>query len=309
MSISTETTEIAPTAGGILQQLSNEMADAVATAGVTAVRVNARRRLPGTGVVWSADTSGSVIVTASHIVERDEDITITTGDGREIPATLIGRDRRSDLAALRVAESLPVATHVTAEETRVGALALAVGRADELSATAGVVSAFGGPRRSGQGRRRRSNILISTDAPMFPGFSGGPLVDASGRVFGILSSHLGRGQTLAIPSDDVDRIAGSIGQHGHVRRGFLGIGAQPVTLPHGGERGLLLVGIEENGPAHGAGLMIGDILLSVDGQPVTELEDLRSALDGDAVGAATNVALLRGGQRQEIRVTIGEQPE
>jgi len=307
MSSSIATHEIAPTSGGILQQLSNEMADAVASGGQATVRVNGRRRLPATGVVWSSDASGSVIVTASHVVERDEDITITTGDGREIVATLVGRDSGSDLAALRIDEALQAVHRVSADETRVGALALALGRAGELSATTGVVSAYGGPWRTG--RRRQVERLISTDAPMFPGFSGGPLVDASGRVLGILSSHLGRGQALAVPADEVERIIGSIGQHGRVRRGFLGIGAQPVTLPNGGERGLLLIGIEESGPADSAGLMIGDILLEIDGRPVSELDDLRATLDGDAVGSTRNVALLRGGQRTEISVTIGEQPE
>ena len=305
MTISTH--EITPTSGGILQQLSNEMADAVATAGSATVRVNARRRLPATGVVWSANGATSVIVTASHVVERDEDITITTADGREIPASLVGRDRGSDLAVLHIDEALPSVRRVAAESIRVGALVLAVGRAGELSASSGVISAFGGSRRGG--RRRRVERLIAADAVMLPGFSGGPLVDASGSVLGILSSHLGRGQTRAIPSDDVERIAASIGQHGHVRRGYLGIGAQPVALPNGGDRGLLLVGIEAQGPADAAGLMIGDIILAIGGEPVTDLDELRAVLDGGAVGTDATVALLRGGQRQEITLSIGEQSE
>lgn len=298
--------EIEPTSGGLLLQLSNELADAVERGGAATVRVNARRRLPATGIVWSADGAGSTVVTASHVVERDEDITITTADGRELAATLAGRDPGADVAVLTVGEPLPAAPRAGDDETRVGALALAIGRAGELTATTGVVSAIAGPWQAGRGRRFRS--LIATDAPMFPGFSGGPLVDAGGRVLGLLSSHLGRGQTLAIPASEVDRITAGIGKHGTVRRGYLGVAAQPVALP-GDERGLLLVGIEEGGPAHAAGLIVGDILRAIGGQPVSGLDELRDTLDGDAVGQPATIAILRGGQPLDVTVTIGEQPE
>jgi S1-C subfamily serine protease len=269
------------------------------------VRVSARRRLPASGIIWSSDGSSSIIVTANHVVERDDDITITTADDRELPATLIGRDPRTDLVALRVDEGLSVASRVDADAIRAGALVFAVGRAGTLSATSGVVSAVAGRRG---GRRRRLGRLISTDAPMFPGFSGGPLADASGRVLGVLSSHLGRGQTLAIPCDDVDRIINSLGQHGRVRRGYLGVGAQPVRLPGGETEGLLIVGIEEDGPAHAAGLIVGDIVLSVSDTPVSDLDGLRAVLDDDASDDRLPVSLLRGGQRHELTIAIGEHP-
>ncbi|MFN8539800.1 MAG: S1C family serine protease [Thermomicrobiales bacterium] len=182
---------------------------------------------------------------------RDDGITVVTHDGKELAAKAVGRDASSDLAVLRVEETaLAPATRADAGEAKVGALVLALGRAGKLAATIGIVSAIGGPWEGGRGRRFAS--LLSSDAPMFPGFSGGPLVDASGRVLGLLSSHLGRGQTLAIPNDEVE-IVTALSTHGRVSRGYLGIGAQTVALPAalkasvGQEHGLLLVTVEDEG--------------------------------------------------------------
>ena len=190
--------------------------------------------------------------------------------GRSCPAKLVGRDPGSDLAVLKVeGTSLTPAQRATGGDVKVGALVLALGRAGELAATLGIISAIGGPWEGGRGRRFAQ--LISSDAPMFPGFSGGPLVDASGRVVGLLSSHLGRGMTLAIPNDEVERIAGVLGTHGRVARGYLGIGAQPVALPAalkasvGQDQGLLLVTVEDGGPAANAGLTVGDIIVQTRG--------------------------------------------
>ncbi len=144
------------TAGGILQRLSDELAGAVETAGQATVRVNARRRLPATGIVWTADGAGSTIVSANHVVERAEDITVTTHDGRELAAKLVGRDPGSDLAILRVeGTALTPATRATEAEPKVGTLILALGRAGALSATIGIVSAVGGPWRAGGGSGSR----------------------------------------------------------------------------------------------------------------------------------------------------------
>jgi S1-C subfamily serine protease len=300
----------------ILQRLSAELAGAVETAGAATVRVSARRRLPATGVVWTTGNGGSVVVTANHVVERDEDITVTTADGVEHPAKLIGRDPGSDLAALKVVDAhLPAATRVAEADVRVGSLVLALGRAGDLAATSGVVSAVGGPWQRGRGRRAERRV--ATDAPMFPGFSGGPLVDAAGSVIGVLSSHLGRGQTMAILAGDVERIVTSLGQHGRVRRGFIGVAAQPVTLPAAlradqnlaQEHGLLLVGVEPDGPAAQAGLMIGDILVGIDGRQVGGLDELREALGIESAGRSVSASILRGGQAQEVGVTVGEQSE
>jgi S1-C subfamily serine protease len=303
-----------------LQTFSDELAGAVERAGASVVRVSARRRLPATGIVWASTDGGYTIVTANHIVERDEDITVTDGQGRELPATLLGRDQGSDIALLKVADTqLTPAMRAEIEQARVGVFALALGRAGQLAATSGVVSALAGPWHGGHGgnggRGRRFERLIATDATMFPGFSGGPLIDASGRVLGMLSSHLGRGQTLAVPAADVDRIATALQSHGKVRRGYLGVGAQQAQLPaalkqaHGIEQelGLLLVSVDEAGPAGQAGLTIGDIILTIGGQPVQGLDDLRGALGAETVGTSVTARVLRGGEPRDVTITVGEQ--
>lgn len=300
-------------AGSVLQRLSDELADTVERAGASIVRVNARQRLPATGIVWSSDASGTTIVTASHVVERDEGISVTAPDGQTHPAGLVGRDEGSDIAVLHVDGVQLAPARRNGPDVKVGQLVLALGRAVDLAATIGVVSAAGGPWHRGRGRRFER--LISSDAPMFPGFSGGPLLDASGAVLGVLSSHLGRGQTLAIPSDIVSRVVDALKAHGKVRRGYLGIGAQPVELPaslrgaHGltQERGLLLVTVEEGGPAGSAGLTLGDIIVAIGGEPVEGLESLRAHLGSDSVGKPTVVRLLRGGEPREVTVVVGEQ--
>ncbi len=303
------TTEIG---GGLLQRLSDELAGAVQTAGAATVRVNARRRLPATGIIWASDDSGTLIVSANHVVERDDEITVVTHDGQELAAKLVGRDPSSDLAVLKVeGTTLAPATRAASGEAKVGALVLALGRAGELAATIGIVSALGGPWEGG-GRGRRFASLLSSDAPMFPGFSGGPLVDASGRVLGLLSSHLGRGQTLAIPNEEVERLVATLTTHGRVSRGYLGIGAQTVALPNaikaavGQEHGLLLVTVEDEGPAAQSGLTIGDIVIGIAAQPVQSLDDLRASLTPERIGQAITIRILRGGQPQELAVTPGE---
>lgn len=298
-------------ASGLLQRLSDEMAGVVRTAGQSIVRINARRRLPATGIVWASEEHGATIVSANHVIERDEEITVVAPDGREFSARLVGRDPGSDLAVLKVeGATLPPATRAPHEAVQVGALVLALGRADELAATIGIVSALGGPWEGGRGRRFAR--LISSDAPMFPGFSGGPLVDAAGRVIGLLSSHLGRGMTLAIPNEEVERIAAILGKHGKVARGYLGVGAQPVALPAalkasvGQDQGLLLMTVEDGGPAARAGLTIGDIIVALSSQPTQSLDDLRSGLATEQVGQVLPVRILRGGQPTDLTVTPGE---
>jgi len=295
----------------LLQQLSDEMAGAVQTAGQSIVRINARRRLPATGIVWASDGNGATIVSANHVIERDEEITVVAPDGRELPAKLVGRDPGSDLAVLNVeGAALTPAPRASQDAVKVGALVLALGRAGELAATIGIVSALGGPWEGGRGRRFAK--LISSDAPMFPGFSGGPLVDASGRVVGLLSSHLGRGMTLAIPNEEVERIVTTLGTHGKVARGYLGVGAQPVALPGalkasvGQDQGLLLVTVEDDGPAAQGGLTVGDIIVALAGSPTQSLDDLRAGLATQQVGQAIPVRILRGGQPTNLSVTPGE---
>lgn len=293
----------------LLAALSEGMADAVERVGASVVRVHGRRRRSGSGVVYEP----GLVLTASHVVEREEDLSIHTGDGQTLSAHFLGRDPSTDLAVLRV-EGLDAGTATFAEaEPRVGQLALAVGsrgRGEGPRATLGVVGSVGGPMRTWRGGRVER--YIQTDATPYPGFSGGPLVDVRGSVLGILTSGFGRGAAFAIPAALARRIAGSLAERGSVRRGYLGILSQPVRLPDGGgtgltqRGGLLVVGVEEGSPAGRGGLIVGDILATLDGQPVEDTDDLLTLLAGDRVGRPVPVGVVRGGELTTLEVSVGE---
>jgi len=297
-------------AKNVLVELSEALANAAEQAGGATVLVNARRRLPGSGIVYAAD----LILTADHIVERDEDITVLLADGTDIPAKLAGRDPGSDLALLRLEHAAAAIAAPASEAARVGQLALVLGRpgSEGLQASLGVVSAIGGPVRTGRGGMLER--YIRTDAISYPGFSGGPLVDASGKVLGINTSGLARGMPLTIPADLAWQVAGSLAAHGHVLRGYLGIRSQPVEIPAAGQKalkreqaiGLLIVGVEADSPASSGDLMVGDILVGVAGAPVTDHDELYSHLSAEWIGKATPIELLRAGLPKVVNVTVGE---
>jgi len=285
------------------------MADAVASVAKAVVRVHGRRRRAGSGVVIAQST----VLTASHVLEREEDLSVETADGRTLSARFAGRDHSSDLAVLKV-EGLEIEPATPVEgDARVGQISLAVGspsRGEGPRATLGVVSAVGGPVRSRRGPRLER--YIQTDATPYPGFSGGPLIDARGNVLGILVSGWGRGAAFAIPADIAWRTAGTLSEQGSVKRGYLGILSQPVRLPDGQSLGLtqrgglLVVGVEDGSPADRGGLIVGDILATLDGQPVEDTDDLLVLLAGNRVGRAVPVKLVRGGELAEVEITVGE---
>ncbi len=292
-----------------LSALSDGMADAVEKIGTSVVRVNGRRHRPGSGVVYAPNT----VLTASHVLEREEDLTIGTRDGRTLPAQFVGRDPSSDLAVLRV-EDLGVEAAKPAEgDARIGQLTLAVGsggRSDGPRASLGVVSAIGGPTRTWRGPRLER--YIQTDATPYPGFSGGPLIDARGDVLGIMTTGPMRGAALVIPAEIAWRVAKTLVERGSVKRGYLGILSQPVRLPDNQRLGLtqrgglLVVGVEDGSPAGRGGVIIGDILATLDGQPVEDTEDLLVLLAGERVGREVPVKVVRGGELQTLQVTVGE---
>jgi S1-C subfamily serine protease len=307
-----------PTAGAqlvganVLAQLSEAMANAVERAGAGTVTVYARQRMPGSGIVWTAD---GLVVSANHVVERDEDITVGLPDGRTVEATLVGRDPGSDIAILRI-EATDLTPAPRSDATaRIGNLVLAVGRPGDSGpmASFGGVSVVGGSWRTALGGT--IDGFIRADVAMLPGFSGGPLVDAEGGILGLNSSTLGRGGGFTIPVKAVDAVVTSLLTHGKVRRGFLGVAAQAARLPGplaeelGRERGLLIVGLEEDGPAERDGLLVGDLIVALDGGPVSESDELQARLAGDWVGKAIPVKVVRGGQFHEVAVTIGERPD
>jgi S1-C subfamily serine protease len=227
----------------------------------------------------------------------------------------VGRDPTTDLAVLRAeggqAAGLAAATWAGAETVRVGHLVLGLGRPGRsVQATLGIVSALGESWRTPAGGRVEP--YLQTDLVMYPGFSGGPLVDSAGRVLGVNTSALLRGVSLAVPTPTVRQVVETLLAHGRVRRGYLGVGAQAVRLPEalaqqlGQETALLLMSVEPDSPAAHGGLMLGDTIVAFDGQPVRHMDDLLALLSGDRVGASTPVRLVRGGQVQDLTVIVGE---
>lgn len=291
-----------------LQGLSNAMADAVEAAGKSIVRVEGRRRMAASGVVWSAD---GVIVTAHHVVEKDE-VNVVLPNGEEVSATLAGRDPTTDLAVLKTgAKGLTAPAWADPSGLKVGHLVLAAGRPGRtVQATLGVISALGEVWRTPAGGE--IDRYLQTDVVMYPGFSGGPLVSAGGELAGLNTSALLRGVSVTVPYPTVKRVTEMLLTHGRVRRGYLGVGAQPVRLPGSlrdaldQETGLLIASVESDSPAEKAGLLMGDTIVALDGQPVRHLDDLLALLSGDRIGKAVSVKIVRGGEVKELTATVGE---
>ncbi len=291
-----------------VQALSNSFADAVEQAAAGVVTVKGRARQAASGIVWKAD----LVVTADHVIERDE-VTIVTADGTEHQAEVAGRDPISDVAVLRVAGAQLQTAAFASTEPRVGQIVLAVGRPGPggPQASLGLINVIGGPVRM---RRGSLEQFIRTDATPYPGFSGGPLVNLSGEVVGLFTSGLAGGEPVAIPAAVVARVAESLLNHGRIRRGYLGISSQTINLPpnqragRAQERGLLIVRVEDNSPAATGGLLVGDLLVGLDGIAITDPSQLQDTLSGDRVGKSIPVDVIRGDQQHTLNVTIGERP-
>jgi S1-C subfamily serine protease len=294
----------------VLVELSDALADAAETAGQATVLVNARRRMPASGIAYAAD----LVLTADHVIEREDDITVALPDGTEIPAKIAGRDAGSDLAVLKLERAAATVAEATKSPARLGQIALALGRpsGDGIEASLGTVSAIGGPIRTGQGGMLER--YIRTDSISYPGFSGGPLVAADGTVLGLNTSGLANGAAITIPADVAWKIAETLVKHGRVKRGYLGVRSQTVEIPDASQKalkrdqatGLLVVSVENGSPAYNGGLIVGDILVAIASVPVLHHDELFARLDGDVAGKSTPVEVLRGGQPETLNVPIGE---
>ena len=290
-----------------VMELSNALAGAVDRAARSVFAIHGRPRLPSTGVHWRP----GLIVTASHTVEPDREVALTSPDGRTLSALVAGRDPGLDIAVLRAeVGSGPVADIAPDAELRIGHLVLALGAGPRASA--GIVSALdAGDRRSAAGE------TCAVDLTLYPGFSGGPLIDVLGRVVGITTSGASRQLQHAIRAGAVTRLTEHVAQRGRIPRAYLGVGTQPVALPDELQRRLgleqrtavIAVNVRSDSPAAAAGLVIGDVIVSVGGDPIAEPEDLVVVLRPERVGQELTVRILRGGEPRELRVTIGERPQ
>jgi S1-C subfamily serine protease len=294
----------------MLVELSDAIADAAETAGKSTVLVDARRKFPASGIAFAKD----MILTADHVIEREEDIKVILADGTEVTARLVGRDPGTDLAVLKLDSASATPAEVSKTPARVGQFVLAIGRpsAKGIESSFGTVNSIGGPVRTGRGSMLES--YIKTDVVSYPGFSGGPLVNGDGTIFGINTSGFGNGGAITIPADVAWKIAETLAKHGKIKRGYLGIRSQTVELSADAQKalkreqetGLLLVGLEADSPAGKGGLIVGDILVGVAGESAAHQDDLFVRLSGDVVGKSVAIDILRGGKLESIKVEIGE---
>ena len=292
-----------------LTDFSNGLTSAVEKGGASTILVDARKRYPASGIAFAED----LVLTADHVVTREEDIKVITSDGKSLRATIAGRDPGSDLALLRLAEKA-LSPAKTSNDVKVGQLVLALGRPGSagMQASWGIVTAISGPTRTFRGGML--DEYIQTETTPYPGFSGGPLINTEGEVLGLNTSGLTRGSALTIPVRGAWLVADALAKHGSVKRGYLGVRSQPVEIPDTArqalkreqEHGLLVVWLEENGPAAKGGLFVGDILVAINGQSVGDPDDLFSALGSDTVGKSVAVEVLRGGRPETVKVTVGE---
>jgi serine protease DegQ len=289
-----------------LVALSNSLAELVARLEPSLVRIEGRQRRGSTGVVY--DEAGTV-VTAAHALGRAESVALTLPDGSTQDAPVIGRDPSTDVALVRA--SLPKATPAPWSDAtpRVGQLVLALARPGRtVRAALGIVGASGEGFRTAWGGQIDRFLQADLEPP--PGFSGGLLLGAGGEAFGMTSAALARGAGLTIPVSTLRRVVGELLAHGRVKRGYLGVSVYPVRLPPamaaaGQPDGALLVAVEPESPADKAGLMLGDVLLSLNGAAIRGPDDLLTLLRDQAASEVT-LRFLRGGVAREATVVAGE---
>src|SRR5437773_6926730 len=298
---------------GTWLELSKEIAQAVEQAGKSVVAVDGRSGHTSSGIVWRADS----ILTAAHSIRHDTNLMVIVGPGKSLAAKLAGRDRGTDLAILKLDEKIEVtpAQFGNATSLSVGELTVAVARTrrGNIVASAGIISGLMG---EWQVARTRIDQFIRPDLNLYPGFSGGALVGAGGNVLGLNTSGIFRGKSLTIPSSTLVRIAEEIAAKGHVAQAYIGLLMQPVQIPESlqakanviAAAGLLVMHVEAGGPADLSGVLLGDILVDMDGHAFDDLDDLHQVLIGKGAGQEVQAALIRGGQKLQMTIRIGERP-
>jgi S1-C subfamily serine protease len=270
--------------------------------------------MPSSGVIWRH----GVVVTAAHTIRREDGIEVTLAGGRTVAAVLAGLDLGSDLGVLKLdGVDLDPIDSGDARSLKPGHLALAVARADEfgISADSGVIGSTGGPWRTWRGGQL--DAFVRLDGGLRPGFSGAALADMRGQVVGICTSALMRGAGIVIPGVTVERVTDELLAKGRVSRGYLGVGTQQVSLLDAWvnkmnltfSSGLLVNSLAPGGPAEQAGVLIGDVLIELDGKPCRDVADVHAALGSASIGQHMQIELIRGGERHACSVTVGERPQ
>jgi len=293
--------------------LSKEFAETTAKAGTFTVAVHTESRGSASGVVWRP----GIVVTAEHTLQRDEDIHVTLPDGQIAEAKLAGRDPSTDIAVLKCEQAKSgVSSFGDTVALRPGNVTLVVGRtrASGPIAALAFVSIVAGERRLWGGSLLSPYVRL--DVALQRTGVGGAVIDAEGRVAGVATPKFAPAGALALPVTTVDRIVQALLEKGRIPRGYLGVGLQPVRLPENLRETLqrkektaaMVLEVEPGGPAHKAGVVIGDILVAISGKPVTRLEDVQAHLAGENIGKSLAAQFLRGGEPREISLVVGVRP-
>ena len=292
--------------------LSNQLAEAAAAAGKSVVAVHGRRH-PSSGILWSADS----VVTADHALRRDEEISVVTAPGKSTSARVVGRDHSTDLAVLRLQQAIeaPPARWADTSELRIGELVLALGRSwrGNVVASSGIISGLMGPWRTWRGGEL--DQFIRPDLTMYPGFSGGPLVNAQGEILGLNTAGLHR-SGITVPAATVSRVAAELLEKGRIERPYLGLAMQAVSLPESlraklnlkASDGLLVAHVEPASPAEKAGVFLGDVLIEIEGQAVADTDVVQEILRSQKPGNSITVKFARGGALVTTTLTLAARP-
>lgn len=295
-------------ASSAIAKFSDELSAAAAQAGAAVVTVFGRRRLPSSGVLWRK----GVVVTAGHTIQREEEIGVLVVGNKRVPAKLAGRDPGTDLAVLKLDGDAQVPEFGDPPQLKLANLVLALGRTrgGNLVASAGIVGGLGSEIRTWRGGRIDQSIRL--DLELYPGFSGGPLVGVDGKVLGINTSGLSRGRAMTIPVATVNRVADELLDKGYIARPYLGIGMQPVRIPESvrgklksaAAGGLMVLHVEGSSPADKAGIVLGDVIVELQGKPALDLGYIREVLATSKIGDSIGATILRAQEPKELAIKL-----
>lgn len=295
-----------------LSGFSESLTALIAQAAAGAVALKAAPYRVVSGVVLQ----NNLIAMADHTLRRDPHVPFKTASGHEGKATVLGRDPSIDVAILEAeASSLPPSlTPADESSLQAGALAAIVGYTFDVgvSASLGILGAVGGPRRTWRGGTL--DRFLRLDANLYPSQAGAAVVTHAGSLIGMATAGLLKHSAVAVPVVTLNRVAEELVREGRIRHGYLGVGVQPIAIPDtlrsklgaNQKAGLIVLTAEPDSPAEKAGLQVSDILVALNERDLLSVEDLQDGLRGDAVGRTVPVVVLRGGERIEVEVAIGE---
>jgi len=295
----------------VIASFSQELSAAAEQAGSSVVTVHARHRVPSSGIHWRR----GVIVTANHTVRREDDITILIHEGKRVSAKLAGRDPGTDLAVFKIdQDGVAIPQLGDASKVKLANLVLALGRTrfGNLVASDGIIGGLGGEWRTWRGSRIDQSIRL--DLALYPGFSGGPLVSVEGKVLGLNTNGFGRGRAVTIPVSTVNRVVDELLDKGYIARPYLGVAMQPVAVPEAlrgklkssAAGGLMILHVEPGGPADKAGIVLGDVIVELQGKPALDTEHIQDLLASAKVNDKIRTTIIRGGAPLELSITLGE---